>query len=227
LQRLVRSLEDTQEFRALGTNARHAFDATSAFDLKGEADDVWAAEAERIHLGEWQRAVGHFFRRSGAYLHAFDGKTLDPEPLYRRFSDQCQRATTQVTHLALIDGVSFSEPFMDFGTFRFGISRLPTLNASSNRVNSVFYPDVMVDTDRLQEYWFIIIVRPTMLADKVSELIIIPPEPEPKVEVQFSQFPSFLARAIRVLRSTSGATIFLDFRRAKLACGGRYPERIN
>src|SRR5262245_10839578 len=115
LQGLVENLEATEEFRALGTNARHAFDAAPS---QMQAENQWAALAEEIHLGEWQQAVGNFFRRSGAYLDVFAGKTLDSEGLYRRFSDVCQRATTQVTHLALIDGVFFSEPVMDFGEFQ-------------------------------------------------------------------------------------------------------------
>ncbi len=195
----VERLEETQEFRKLGVAARHAFDTESPIAKSAKVENEWVLVAERIRVECWQRSVGHFFRRSSCYLDAFDHKPVDQDSLCENFFRACRQETEQVTHFALMEGVSFSEADMDFREFgirTFTASELERI--VSNRNNSIFYPEATLDLNRLQEYWFITCVD-RKRAEKTEMDYHIPAEPGATVRVQFSQISEIFRRPVRAL----------------------------
>jgi len=105
-------------------------------------------------------AITNFFRRSGFYLDAFEGKTVDVDTLFDAYCEAFQRQEVQVTYLAPMEFVSFAQNSMDFGNFQ--ICRLANDNLRSmlgSRVNEVFYPWAVVNADELHDYWFIQLKR--------------------------------------------------------------------
>jgi len=132
----VEDLERTSQFQRLLEETRSGFS-------KGE-----------------ERAIKSFFRRSGCYLDAFEGKTINIDTLFDAYCKAFQRDEVQVTYLAPMEFVSFAQDSMDFGDFQ--ICRFTKDNLSSilgSRVNEVFYPWAVVDVNGLHDYWFIQITR--------------------------------------------------------------------
>lgn len=115
----------------------------------------------------WAAAAGHFFRRSGFYQDCFERrKHSDCENLLPRYVHAFRTREVKVTYLLLLEWVSLVEPRegvlyprrepIECGSFalrRYSREKLESL--SGNRVNRVFYPYAVWDTEKLAWYWYV------------------------------------------------------------------------
>ena len=67
-----------------------------------------------------------------------------------------RKVKTQVAYFVLIESVYFSKTTMDFGSFKIRRFSALELDTVFNRtINEIFYPFAIIDSKRLQDYWFI------------------------------------------------------------------------
>lgn len=116
----------------------------------------------------WASSIGHFFRRSGFYLDCYEGGAPDYTELLRVYEQAFLARKVEVTYLLPLEWVYFvelregvlyprREP-LDCGTFTLRCYSREELEClSGNRINRVFYPYAVWNTERLAWYWYITI----------------------------------------------------------------------
>lgn len=143
LRSLVEHLEEGREFKTLLEETRAAFCRDWNSSKNGS---------------DWRHAIGHFFRRTGYYTDTFVGADApSASDLFETYKAAFLRRHVQTTYLAPVEYVNFLKPKLKFSEFdirRFDRNELDTI--VNNDVNRVFYPYAVVDTQALQEYWFIV-----------------------------------------------------------------------
>jgi len=144
---VIEQLECMGEFLQLIIETRAVFR-----DRYHTSDDYCAREA-----------VQNFFCRSGFYLGIFEGKGINAEGTFEKYVGAFQADKIQVTYLTLLEGVQFASTSscMNFSTFqirRFSAEELADI--AGNPINRIFYPQSVIDVERLQGYWFLSTTRP-------------------------------------------------------------------
>ena len=139
---LVDQLEEGREFRAL-LEGTHSVFASDGYHSKSKSS--------------WRDSIRHFFRRTGYYTNTFAGSDT-PCDLVKRYEKAFRRRHVQTTYLAPLEFVQFPKRELEFSGFKIRkFDRNELDEIVGNDVNRVFYPDAVVDTDALQEYWFIVV----------------------------------------------------------------------
>jgi len=179
LQMLVNELESKSNFSALVQETSNALSKLGVISLP-----VFLA----FH-------VQNFFRRSGYYSAAFNGRNPNIDDTLRTYIEAFTRKEVQVTYLAPIEFVDFSEPYFDFNTFKickFSPAELEEL--LQNDVNKIFYEYAVVDVSILSQYWFLVVTEQAA----ASELNTITEEPLPsRILMRYADFPPGVAMAIQ------------------------------
>lgn len=70
--------------------------------------------------------------------------------------EEFQRSETRVAYLIPIELVAFTGSLLGFGKFqirRYSENKLDVV--LENRINRVFYPNAVIDTKLIKDYWFI------------------------------------------------------------------------
>lgn len=148
----VRWLESQPPFRELVEATRDTFQSK---EHHSSGSVAW-----------WAHAVRHFFRRSGFYLDCYERRTVDYGRLLQKYEKAFRSPEVDVTYLLPLEWVWFverrggslypREKPIDFGGFilkRYSSDELERL--SGNRVNEVFYPCAVWDTQKLAWYWYL------------------------------------------------------------------------
>ena len=147
LRFLVEQLEKGSEFSALLEATRSAFRSD---DWHSARDASW-----------WRDPIRHFFCRTGYYTNKFAG--LDtPCDLFEQYEAAFQRRSVQTTYLAPLEFVKFPTRNPELKVSGFEIRKFDRKKLDEkvrNDVNRIFYPDAVVDTNILQEYWFIVVEK--------------------------------------------------------------------
>ncbi len=141
----IEDLENGQEFSQL-------LDDT----VKIESPFVKTQPFWKNNKGAWKDAIKNFFRRSSCYLNIINKEDIDFELLFGDYLKSFRKEKTQVAYFAIIESVYFSKKTMDFGSFkirRFSVLELDTV--FNRTINEIFYPFAIIDSKRLQDYWFI------------------------------------------------------------------------
>lgn len=142
LHALVKQLEEGREFSALLEATRSAF----------RSDDWHSAKS----ASWWTDPVRNFFRRTSFYTDTFFKDSGRPCDLVKRYEQAFQRRSVQTTYLAPIEFVKFPKTELKFSGFEIRrFKREEFDKIVGNDANRIFYPHAVVDTDFLQEYWFI------------------------------------------------------------------------
>lgn len=144
LRTLVKQLEEGREFNALLEATRSAF-----------RSDVWHSSRSE---SSWRDAVCQFFRRTGYYTDTFFNGSDTPRTLVKRYVKAFQRRHVETTYLAPMEFVKFPKQELKFSGFEIRRFKKEEFDKIvGNDVNRVFYLHAVVDTDVLQEYWFIVV----------------------------------------------------------------------
>ncbi len=136
LSQLVSTLESADEFAELCQAIRQS--GATGFGAHG-----------------WNHAIGNWFRRSGLCQRIAAGEPLpDAHILFENLRSELSRTEHVVTHLALIEYVSFHQKRLDFGRYeivRFTPNELEALLQSE--IRAAFYPWSVVPTSGLSNYF--------------------------------------------------------------------------
>jgi len=141
----IEELENEQEFFQLLDDTK-----------KIESPFVSSNIIFKNHKGDWKTPIKNFFRRSSCYLNIINKKEIDSDVLFNDYLRSFRKENTQITYFALVESVYFSKENMEFDSFRirrFNVSELDTI--FSGAINENFYPFAIIDSERLQNYWFI------------------------------------------------------------------------
>ena len=104
----------------------------------------------------WRESVKNYFRRSGEYLALSEAENESSENEFDRYIEAFKRQTIEITYIAPLEFVRFSERQMDFGEFQIcQMSANEISNLVGNQVNNIFYKRASVDVSKLSYYWFI------------------------------------------------------------------------
>ena len=140
----VEQLEESREFSALLKATRLAF----------RSDDWHSAKS----ASWWADPVRNFFRRTGFYTDTFFKDSGRPCDLVIKYEEAFQRRHFETTYLAPMEFVKFPKMELKFSGFEIRKFNRDELDAiAGNDANRVFYQHAVVDTDFLQEYWFIVV----------------------------------------------------------------------
>jgi hypothetical protein len=135
----VEKLEETIEFKELATRRDDPFETEHKLP-----------STYRFHLKT-------FFRRCGFYLDAISGRgSADIVVSAHREQFAAEEATPYVRRLAPLDSVWFPNDHITFRGFsirRFSVLELDEILQS--RTNVVFYPDALVDSKEIRDFWFV------------------------------------------------------------------------
>ena len=141
LSERVESLEESGEFQALYKSVE--------------------AHLNGIGFGShgWKGAVGNWLRRSGLYHRVSVGEALASiDELLGGFLAELSRRESTVTHLALLEHVSFKKQRLEFERYeivRFTKEELERL--LETQVRADFFPWATLPTRELARYWWLVI----------------------------------------------------------------------
>ena len=183
LRALVKQLEDGHEFSALLEATRSEIRSDDWHSARGAS---W-----------WRDPIRNFFCRAGYYTDTFAGSDT-PGDLVKRYEAAFRRRCVTVTYLAPVEFVNFPKPELKFSGFdirKFDRKELDEI--VGNDVNRVFYPYAVVDTDALQEYWFIV----AKTEEEMRRLgwMTIAKEAVGWVSPEYTRFPTAIERALERL----------------------------
>ncbi len=101
-------------------------------------------------------SIGNFFRRSGFYLDVFNGSALDSAEYLQKYENAFTRDEIEHTIYAPLNYVEFSKRTIDIADFQLvRLSRAELDDLFSNRTRELFWPDRVIDSHLLQEFFFI------------------------------------------------------------------------
>jgi hypothetical protein len=120
---------------------------------------------------DWEFLVRTFFRRSGLYIKLSIDEVIDVDLVCRQYDEAFKAREVSVRYLAPIELVDFFDvERLDFNSFsirKFSPHELAAI--LNNTVNEVFYPYAVWDVDRLSMFWFIDVVIPKVIANKLLQ----------------------------------------------------------
>ncbi len=178
---LVEQLEEGPEFRAL------LKETISAFRRKD-----WHSSRSEL---SWKGLICNFFCRTGFYNDTFFRGSDTSRDLVKRYEKAFQRRHVQATYLAPMEFVQFPKPELRFPGFEIRKFDRDELDAiAGNEVNRVFYPQAVVDTDILQEYWFVVVKTPEEL--RRWGILTISREDMGWVSAKYTRFPPAIERVL-------------------------------
>jgi len=153
-----------------------------------------------------ERAAKHFFRRSGLYLDLFEGATMQIKDAFEKYCNAFDSTACEITYLAPLELVEFSRPLMDFGKFqirRFNGEELGKI--LNSEINKVFYPWAYIDSEKLQDYWFIYLKETVPLKSSnyfekpVSFREFIRSAPPRNFDMKFTEYPRSIEVTLKQL----------------------------
>jgi len=142
----IEELENEQEFSQL-------LDDTMKIKSPFVDSNIIFKNHERFF---WKSPIENFFRRSSCYLDIINKRDIDLDLLFNDYLKSFRKEKTQIKYFALVESVYFNKKIMDFGSYkicRFNESELNTI--FSRKINEMFYPFAVIDSKKLQNYWFI------------------------------------------------------------------------
>jgi len=146
----------------------------------------------------FKETVKNFFRRSNYYIDIYDGKNLNDDTFFQNFQDAFNKRTTEITYLALMEFVQFSEKCMDFKTFQIRKFKKSELEETfQNMINRIFYPYALIDIAQLEHHWFIY-VKETCKAERLGYLNINFKDFY-HVRMEYTQFPKCIESVLKVI----------------------------
>jgi hypothetical protein len=156
LRSIVEALEGSPEFHRLLLETRSSL----SNDYHGKAE--WA----------WKKAIMNFFRKSAYYHTLFNGGAPSVSEVFAQYVQAFNKRLIDTCYLIPIEYVDFAGPPMDFGLFqirRFSKSELDEVLLKKLCDN--FYPEAALETDRLEQMWFVVI-KEVSPARKIGKRII-------------------------------------------------------
>jgi len=105
-----------------------------------------------------QEMMKNFLRRSGFYIELLCNGNLDANDYFEKLCSACGKKKVKIIKLHLLESIYFweqKEP-IDFGDFviqKFSFYELEEL--TNNRLNRIFYPNAVLATEELANYWFV------------------------------------------------------------------------
>lgn len=143
------------------------------------------------NLSFWKSALRNFIRRSEYYLNLAKSTPIDTEQILSKMTEAFQTKTRQVTYVAPMEFVRFSNKPLEFRLFTirsYTSSELESL--LQNQVNEAFYPShhaTTTDLGRLTWYSFIVVTE-TEPAERLGRFGTFLADVG-KVNIKFSEHP--------------------------------------
>ena len=186
LRHLVEQLEEGPEFSALLEATRSEF----------RSDDWHSARDE----SSWRDSIRNFFRRSGLYTNTFFKGSDTPCDWFKRYENAFQCRSVLTTYLAPLGFVKFPKPKLKFSGFEIRrFERKEFEKIAGNKVNRVFYPYAVADTDALEEYWFIVVKKPEKAPRLRPPLLTLSKEALGFVSPEYTRFPPAIEHVLERL----------------------------
>jgi hypothetical protein len=154
---------------------------------------AWLSDPE-FSRRETDREVRTFFRLAGIYDDAFNGRPVESKDVLARYRGAMGATEHTLAWLVPLEGVEFSQDHLDCGAFeirRFSSEELDGLLRNSAR--KLFFEYAYIDSAQLAPYWFVYVTKSARLQDW-DEIVF-----DAKVRVRFSDFPSQVEAALRIL----------------------------
>ncbi len=144
----------------------------------------------------WKPKVETFFKRSGLYIKLFENEDVEDDHLYEFFVRAFKQKEGDVTYFAPLEYVGFSKPAIDLETYKimkFSEDELDVL--FENKINRYFYPDSVIDTKKLKDYWLLCLNVQSESTESQPEISML----ELKMEFRFLDYPPSLLYVLQQL----------------------------
>ena len=150
---LVSQIEKSIQFSKFVLIYSIIFSKKSEAEVKKELQEPQYSKSSSVLMS----CLEHYFRNSNFYFDIFEGSLADSNSFFEKLWDLSNKRTIKKTNFHILEDVGFPERCIDFGSFKIQKFSKNELDFFvNNKINKIFYPYSLIDSEDLKDRWFVV-----------------------------------------------------------------------